>query len=183
MTVKRKYNMQGTVSSERDGRGVPNLKVEAWDKDLLIDDLLGTAKTDEDGRFTLSFDKTYYQEICIDRKPDIYFKVFYEGKLIKSTEDSVLWNVEAGEVTIDIPVSIEPTQQRYAVKGKVTDKANNPLWRLKFSTEKGSYCTRQESITMSPKRQRSIFRCQPFFQVFPSSSGWLGCFSPCWKRG
>jgi hypothetical protein len=127
MTVKRKYNMQGTVSSERDGRGVPNLKVEAWDKDLLIDDLLGTAKTDEDGRFTLSFDKTYYQEICIDRKPDIYFKVFYEGKLIKSTEDSVLWNVEAGEVTIDIPVSIEPTQQRYAVKGKVTDKANNPL--------------------------------------------------------
>lgn len=43
MNEKRKYKIKGTVTSKRDGRGVPNLRVEAWDKDLVIDDLLGTA--------------------------------------------------------------------------------------------------------------------------------------------
>jgi hypothetical protein len=127
MSNKRKYNIQGTVSGKHDGRGIPNLRVEAWDKDLVIDDLLGVAKTDENGRFTISFTETYYQEICVDRKPDVYFKVFYEGKLIKSTEDSVLWNVETWETKINIPVSIERPQEQYAVKGTVKDKEDNLL--------------------------------------------------------
>ncbi len=126
MIKKREYTVQGAVTSERDGRGLPNLKVEAWDKDLVIDDLLGAANTDSNGGFTLDFDETHYREICIDRKPDVYFKVFFEGDLIKSTEDSVLWNVEAREMTITIPVSIERSREQYVVKGKVKDKVNNP---------------------------------------------------------
>lgn len=127
MSEKRKYKIKGTVTGERDGCGVPDFRVEAWDKDMIVDDLLGTAITDENGGFTISFDETYYQEICFDRKPDIYFKVFSGDELVCSTEDSVLWNVETGNVTINIPVSIEHPQKQYAVKGRVTDKADNPL--------------------------------------------------------
>jgi hypothetical protein len=124
---KKTFSINGHVVNTQTKKGISGLRVEAWDKDLAIDDLLGTAKTDKNGRFTLSFNETYYQEICFDRKPDVYFKVFHKGKLIKSTEDSVLWNVKAGETTINITVSIELPQVQYIVKGTVTDKANNPL--------------------------------------------------------
>lgn len=131
MNEKRKYNIQGTVSSEHDGRGVPNLRVEAWDKDLLIDDLLGTAETDDNGSFTLNFDETYYQEICVDRKPDIYFKIFSGNRLIHSTEKNVLWNVKRAKnkITIKVPVQgsgiateVTPGQETIIVKGTINSE-------------------------------------------------------------
>ncbi len=45
MKEKRKYNIHGTVSGKRDGSGITNLKIEAWDKDPVHDDLLGSAVT------------------------------------------------------------------------------------------------------------------------------------------
>ena len=145
MNEKREYKIKGTVTSKSGGCGVPNLNVEAWDKDLVIDDLLGSAKTDENGSFTLNFKKTYYKEICFDRKPDIYFKVFHRGKLIKSTEDAVLWNVKSGEVVINIPVTIEFPQEQYVVKGKVTDKANNELFDLQVQAVR-RYLRKEEML-------------------------------------
>ena len=119
MNEKRKYKIQGTVSSKRDGRGVPNLKVEAWDKDLLIDDLFQHYPADKNGRFTLRFDETYYQEICVDRKPDIYFKVFLEDKEIHSTKDKVIWNYDNAEKEITIKIdftSLPPERDKERFK-------------------------------------------------------------------
>ena len=129
--MEKVYPITGHVIDSTSEKGIPKLRIEAWDKDLEIDDLLGSARTDEHGRFTLSFDDKYYQEICVDRKPDVYFKVFYQsilgkfiarfqgllrsqnqGTLIKSTEDSVLWNVATGKVTISIPVSMEKDKRK-----------------------------------------------------------------------
>ena len=127
MGTKEKYTIKGSVTDRRDGSGLANLKVEAWDKDLLIDDLLGSAVTDQQGRFALGFDETHYQEICVDRKPDIYFKVFHEGSLIASTEDSVLWNVEAGTITVHIPISMPGSLEHFLLSGRLTDHGGNPL--------------------------------------------------------
>jgi hypothetical protein len=122
------FRIEGQVLNRKDQKGVPGLRVEAWDKDPVIDDLLGSAKTDENGRFTLSFDETYYQEICFDRKPDVYFKVFDKGKLIKSTEDSVLWNVKSGKTKISIEVDIyQNTEASYIVKGQLNQSDGRPL--------------------------------------------------------
>lgn len=115
MSEKRKYTIRGIVSSKRDGRGVPNLRVEAWDKDLVIDDLLGTAKTVENGRFTISFNESHYQEICIDRKPDIYFKVYEGSKLVGSTEDSILWNVARSDIEITLSVNLPSPKDKVDV--------------------------------------------------------------------
>jgi len=67
--------------------------------------LVGNAVTIEQGAFQIEFDESYFQDCFKDRRPDLFFKIFRESKLIKSTEDSVLWNVGAGETKIVIEVS------------------------------------------------------------------------------
>lgn len=100
------FRITGRVIDQT-GQGVEGLRVEAWDKDLFFDDFLGKATTDEQGCFTIEFDESYYQELCFDRKPDIFFKVYKDNTLVKSTEDSVLWNVSAGDREIIIHVEGE----------------------------------------------------------------------------
>lgn len=98
-----KYRIIGRVISSSTRQGVAGARVEAWDKDSHVDDLVGNAVTDAEGFFVIEFDSSYFRELFADRRPDLFFKVFLQDKLIKSTEDSVLWNVDKH----DIPVSIE----------------------------------------------------------------------------
>jgi hypothetical protein len=156
MKQKRKYKIQGAVYNERDGHGATNLRVEAWDKTLVIDAPLGTAQTAKNGKFSLNYDKVYYKEICEERKPDIYFKIFHEEELIHSTEDSVLWNVVNGEERIKISVSLESLQEQYTVKGKVTDEANNPLSKLQVQAVR-RYLRREISVGSSQTNEQGDY--------------------------
>lgn len=117
MEENNNYRIRGTVVSERDGQGISYLEVEAWDKDKLIDDLVGSAKTSKTGRFTIKLDSAYYKEVCIDRKPDIFFKIYREKELILSTEDSFLWNVASHQKDLQI---IIPQKTRTNTTGKNT---------------------------------------------------------------
>ena len=74
----KKFTINGRLISSKDKTPIGGLKVEAWDKDLLIDDLLGSSVTDSNGNFTITFRKKYYKEIILDRKPDIYFRILKE---------------------------------------------------------------------------------------------------------
>jgi outer membrane protein assembly factor BamB len=91
--MAEKYLILGRVISRISQKGVPNLRVEAWDKDLIVNDLVGSAVTDANGAFRIEFDASYFRELFLDRRPDLFFRIFDAGKLIKSTEDSVLWNI------------------------------------------------------------------------------------------
>jgi len=93
--MKNNRTIKGKVLDLK-GNVVPKVKVEAWDKDLLIDDLLGTAITTANGNFTLSFNEKYYKELIFDRKPDLYFKVFLNEECIL-VSDEVIWNADKDE--------------------------------------------------------------------------------------
>jgi hypothetical protein len=104
--AKKTFRIIGRIIERRTRSAIAQLRIEAWDKDLIVDDLVGSAVTDEKGAFQMEFDQSYFQELFLDRQPDLFFKVFRQSKLIKSTEDSVLWNVRVGETEIVIEVDI-----------------------------------------------------------------------------
>ncbi len=101
---ENRYQINGRVIDVKSRRGLKGLRVEAWDKDQIFDDLVGSTETDADGRFHIGFDRSYFSELFFDREPDLFFKVFSGGELIKSTQDSVLWNVKAGATSVEIAV-------------------------------------------------------------------------------
>jgi len=98
------YRIRGQVIDTKTKRGIQGLRVEAWDKDLICSDLVGSAVTDAQGGFQMEFKPSYFQELFLDRRPDLFFRVFRGNRLLCSTEQSVIWNVQAGEIPVVIPV-------------------------------------------------------------------------------
>lgn len=132
--AKKIFHITGRVLDRKSEQGVANLRVEAWDKDAIIDDFVGSAVTREGGVFEIKFDQSHFRELFSDKQPDLYFKVFGDDKLIKSTEDSVLWNVKTPETEIVIEVNLpaekpEPDgkPQPFKVAGLVRRVDGTPL--------------------------------------------------------
>ncbi len=90
----RTFKISGQVIDSKTETGIKGFRVEVWDKDLILSDFIGDTTTGIDGKFRIQFDESYFNELFFDRKPDLFFKVFRGDNLIKSTEESVLWNVD-----------------------------------------------------------------------------------------
>ena len=140
--TNRTFQIIGRIINREMRQGVPQLRVEAWDKDLIFNDLVGAAITDENGSFCITFTEAHYRECFLDRNPDLFFKVYQEGRLVHSTENSACWNISAGEtnvvIEVDVAAPVKPIEPPkppdppkpkidYVVKGKVYDQDNNPL--------------------------------------------------------
>src|SRR5882724_7163628 len=130
------YRINGSVIDSGTHAAVSRLRVEAWDKDLIIDDLVGSAVTDKSGKFRIEFSTEYFKELFLDRNPDLYFKVFEDDRLLGSTENEVLWNVERGQKKIVIEVDRTKSEQGQPgngaangsmVQGRVTQADDEPL--------------------------------------------------------
>lgn len=100
------FRIAGTVKVAETGVGLPGLFVKAYDKDILFDDLLGSAITGEGGRFEIVSEMKDFRDF-FDVKPDIYLKVYTRDgtKEMHATEEGVRWNagkIEDFEVRIPI---------------------------------------------------------------------------------
>lgn len=101
------FRIIGHIIDRETHQGVAGLHVEAWDKDLLIDDLIGSAVTDKEGRFEILFDEAYFKELFLDRRPDVFFKVFDRDALLLDTRDSVICNLKPGVSRVVLEVSVD----------------------------------------------------------------------------
>jgi hypothetical protein len=94
--------VSGIITRKDTGLGVAGLLVEAWDADLLMDNILGTARTDNHGRYAIA---------CPDSagiwdQPDLYVRVkSSESAVLGSTRNRILYDV-TGDVALDL--SIDP---------------------------------------------------------------------------
>ncbi len=111
------YEINGQVIHAHSGRGIAHLRVEAWDKDARYNDLLGNASTDGEGRFNIFFDSTYFREFSPDTAPELFFKVFMGGKLLKSTENELVKNAAA---MLQVVIKIDMPAERAAGKDRIS---------------------------------------------------------------
>jgi hypothetical protein len=98
------FSIFGRIVNSITKRSIKDLRIEAWDKDLLVNDLVGSANTGEAGTFQIQFDESHFKELFLDRQPDLFLKIFRGNDLIKSTEDSALWNVDRKDIEMIIEV-------------------------------------------------------------------------------
>ncbi len=91
------FKITGSVSEKESGLAVEGLMIRAYDKDMLYDDLLGNANTDEQGKFEIVYSKKDFSEL-FETKPDIYLSLYAPPcKFLMNTRDSVCWNASECE--------------------------------------------------------------------------------------
>lgn len=88
-----RFFIQGLVREAETGIPLPGLFVKAYDKDLLFDDLLGSAFTGVGGSFEIVTEASDFRDL-FERKPDLYLRIYAPDRetLLFSTKDAVRWN-------------------------------------------------------------------------------------------
>ncbi|HEX5835250.1 MAG TPA: hypothetical protein VFY34_15415 [Pyrinomonadaceae bacterium] len=119
----------GRVIDRKTRIGVAGLRIESWDKEQVVKDQVASAVTNTEGVFEIQLEDAEVKKLFRGRKPDLFFKVFADGRLLRSTEDSVLWNLEkSADVVIEgdfvtapiaTPIVIAPVEQIPEVRGTI----------------------------------------------------------------
>lgn len=92
-----RYEIFGRVNELESKKGVPGVIVSAFDKDFLMDDLLGEVMTDPQGEFRIEYDESHFK-LLFEKAPDIYLNVKTpSGRSLMTTEGTVRFNAKTSE--------------------------------------------------------------------------------------
>ncbi|MCF6147058.1 MAG: hypothetical protein E3K37_00185 [Candidatus Kuenenia sp.] len=81
--------VEGHVIDENKN-GIEGLTISVFDKDLFYDDRLGTAKTNKNGYFKVTYRTEDFRDL-IETNPDIFITVYEGGNRVYSIETPVRW--------------------------------------------------------------------------------------------
>lgn len=120
MGTKGFFRIFGRVRGAQSKRGLPGLTVQALDKDLCVDDRLGTATTEAGGRFEIRYREADFRDF-FDRKPDIYLQIRgADGALLHTTEDAVRYEAGSTEkFLIEVPETDERIADSEALRQRI----------------------------------------------------------------
>ena len=91
------YTVSGKVYEKESDRPLAGLRIRAFDKDLLFDDVLGSTITDDKGQFQIEYREEDFREL-FEHKPDIYIAVYSAtGRHITNTKKKVRWGASDNE--------------------------------------------------------------------------------------
>ena len=92
------FRVLGTIEEEETGRPLADLIVRAFDRDLILDDKVGYATTDSDGRFEIRFNREDFRDVG-ESRPDLYLRIFDRSGIreIHQTTDAIRWNASPTE--------------------------------------------------------------------------------------
>lgn len=123
---KKLIRITGQVIERKTKQGLSNLRVEAWDNDLIVKEPFITAVTDQQGSFIIEFKKGRLKDFFGNRQAMLFFKVFRDANLIAGTQDSVIWSQESPdqEIIIQVETSEPPPdkpkkQKPMKISGKI----------------------------------------------------------------
>jgi hypothetical protein len=180
------YRILGRVFSRGDARPVAGVRVEAWDKDRVHNDLVGSAVTDEHGAFEVTFDERYFRERFGDARPDLYFRVFL-ARYVLNTEDSVLWNVGAGDVPVSISVDAESLRRVTApasLEGRVVNQQTGyPAPNLQVRAVARDYIREADARPVEDVLGNATTDGEGWFQIEFATSQRAGRLLDMWTTG
>lgn len=111
----------GVVIDSQTKQPLQKVRIEAWDKDIKLSDVLGSYVTDEKGRFSISYDELRFRENPKDKWADIYFKVYNGNILLADSRNTQLLR-NLSENRLDITVAVDARYgsiNTYAVQGRI----------------------------------------------------------------
>ena len=123
MANKDTFKITGRIIDRVTQSGGAGLPVKAWDEDLLVKNIGGSAVADAQGSFQIEFDQESFGELFLERRPLLFFRVFQDSQLVHDTRALVVWNEERANHEMVIegdfkPSPPQPSEHR-EVKGHV----------------------------------------------------------------
>ena len=153
MEQQQEFKIFGTIVTGELQKQREGLIVEALDKDLILDDRLGSATTNQHGYFEIVYQGKDFKDVFFERKPDIFLRVKNkDGKIIFTSEQRVKYGagysehfyLEIPEVCFEQAVESERFQFKKLVNinpnyfGNITDdliiEKFKPIYPLQGST-------------------------------------------------
>jgi hypothetical protein len=104
------FKIHGIITIAETGKPASGLFVKAYDKDLVYDDLMGSAHTDAHGRFEISTEAKDFRDL-FEVQPEVYLQIYTaDGQTLLHTTEQAIW-LEADK--------IEPFEVRLSSRGDV----------------------------------------------------------------
>jgi hypothetical protein len=132
------FKISGQIYEKESGRFLQGLTVRAYDKDLLYDDLLGSAVTDDEGRFEIIYTEKDFHEL-FEQQPDIYLSIYAPPfRHLMDTRESIRWDASRDEkFDIAIPRELLEPAHSNPSKDVVERVLNLPTEQLVIKRESG----------------------------------------------
>lgn len=160
----RGFRVYGTITDKDTGKGIEGLVVEALNKDFAHDEQLGTAVTDDKGRFELLYDRKDAREAYLDPKPDLYLRVkTAAGQVVLTTRNKIRYRAGGTEAfVLKVPGHaagghLRRGVERPVVEVSVWDHQDNPLPKATVSLRPLEGKTKK-AIALKYDRVRGVFR-------------------------
>lgn len=113
------YKVTGYVRESGTQKGIGGVTLQAWDQGHILGSPIISAVTGSDGAFHLDFSDSYLHHYFGNRAPSLYFKALRDGSLVASTDGSVSWTKDRGNMTVEI--SVPRADQSYTITCHVTE--------------------------------------------------------------
>ncbi len=126
----QKMSVKGVLMSKDKNLPLAGFTVEAWDKIQSATAPTGSSVTDKDGKFEIFLKERLQIRVITERQPDLYFKLYFDGKLIKSTENESVWSYSKPDdfktIIIDWPpyrepIHVDTNNVTYTLNGNVVN--------------------------------------------------------------
>ncbi len=118
------FKVSGRVYEAESGNGIPNLIIEAFDKDIIKNDKLGQVKSDSNGSFEITYSEADFKGKfdIFEGNPDLFIliKTPDMSKILYSSENNIRSNAKNNEYfDIAIPeATLLATKQRSSKDNK-----------------------------------------------------------------
>jgi len=137
-TLPRTFRTSGEVVDRRTHGPVAGLRIEAWDKAGICRDLVAAVTSQSDGSFQMVIDESLLEQLFLDRRPLLFFRVFQitplVTHLVASTDTTAVWPVRGPQTVFRIEVDLQAqpamppvTPTLFVVRGQVLDATTGPL--------------------------------------------------------